>query len=94
MKKIISAIFALALMMAVAVPGQAYYDQYKQNIKDGIGTFVNSPRPMVDSLKEEYKTSKFKPFGVFGGFLKGGYYMLKDMGVGLFRVVTFNVGVE
>ena len=84
----------LSFLGVAVTPGFAYYDEYKQNIKDGIEGFVKSPKPLVEAVKEEYKESEFKPFGVFGGVVKGGFYSLKEMGWSLIRIVTFNVGVD
>ena len=94
MKKILTMLCVLFLMFSLTVPGFAYYEEYKQNIKDGIGTIAKSPQPMIESLKEEYDKSGFKPFGFLGGFLKGSFYMGKEMGLGIFRILTFNLGVE
>ena len=82
------------LMLSLTAPAQAYYEEYKQNIKDGIGAIVKSPQPMAESLKEEFNKAEFKPFGIIGGFLKGGYYMGKEIGTGVLRILTFNLGVE
>ena len=94
MKKISTILCALILALSLAAPGYCYYEEYKQNIKDGIGTIVKSPQPMVDALKEEITNSEFKPFGLVGGILKGSYFMGKEIGQGLFRILTFNLWVE
>ena len=94
MKKISVMLCVLFLMLSVTTPARAYYEEYKQNIKDGIGSIVKSPQPMAESLKEEFNKAEFKPFGIIGGFLKGSYYMGKEIGTGILRILTFNLGVE
>lgn len=94
MKKTAVMLCLVCLMLSFIAPAGAYYEEYKQNIKDGIGSIVKSPQPMAESLKEEFNKSEFKPFGIIGGFLKGSYYMGKEIGWGIFRILTFNLGVE
>ena len=91
MKKIIVSIFAGFCFLIVAVPGHADADDYKTKLKDGFDIIIKSPLPLIDSVKEEYHSAEFKPFGVFGGLLKGSFYMLKEFSHGVYRVVTFNV---
>ena len=47
---------------------------------------IKSPVHVPEDLKEEYKKSKFKPFGIIGGGLKGLFYMGKDVVSGLVDV--------
>jgi hypothetical protein len=95
MKKIIAFVWMGFCLFVMSGLGHAsYYEDYKTNIKDGITTMVKSPLPLIDSVKDEYNASKFKPFGIVGGFLKGGLYSLKEFSVGLLRALTFNVGED
>ena len=78
-------------LLAVAVPGYAEYDDYKTKLKEGFDTIITSPKPLIDAVKEEYNVAEFKPFGVFGGILKGSFYAIGQFSRGVYRVLTFNV---
>ena len=91
MKKIIVSVFAGMCFLAISVPGYADSLDYETKLKEGFGTMAQSPMSLVDSVKEEYNASKFKPFGVFGGLLKGSFYTLKEFSTGVYQVLTFNV---
>ena len=80
-----------ACVFAMAASCFADYSPYKERIKEGIDMMAMSPKPLLDSVKEEYNAAEFKPFGVIGGFLKGLPYSIKELSVGLYRVLTFNV---
>jgi len=91
MKKMITVVCMALCFLVISNAGDAHYDEYKANIKEGIGIMVKSPQPLIDAVKDEYNVAKFKPFGVVGGFFKGGFYSLKEFSTGLLRVVTFNM---
>jgi len=91
MKKLIGLIIVGFCLLGVVSPSYADYDTYKANIKEGLGTMIRSPQPLVDSVKEEYNAAKFKPFGVFGGFIKGSFYSIKELSLGVLQILTFNV---
>ena len=44
---------------------------------------------IVDDVKEEYEAADFKPFGVFGGMIKGVGNTVVDAVGGLFNALTF-----
>ena len=94
MKKVIALVCMGFCLFVTANLSHAYYEEYKTNIKDGITTMVKSPLPLINSVKDEYNAAEFKPFGVVGGFFKGGLYSLKEFSTGLLRVLTFNVGED
>lgn len=91
MKKIIVCAFVGMCLLFGATLGYAGSDDYKTKIKDGFDIIIKSPKPLIDSVKEEYTSAKFKPFGVVGGFFKGSFYTLKEFTYGVYRVLTFNV---
>jgi len=91
MKKLITCAFVGFCLFAVSLPVYGSTDDYKTNLKEGFDIILNSPKPMIDSIKEEYNAAEFKPFGVFGGFFKGSFYTLKEFTYGTYRVLTFNV---
>jgi len=91
MKKIIiCALMGLCFLMT-STPGYTNTDDYKTKLKDGFETIITSPKPLIDSVKEEYNAAEFKPFGVFGGVLKGSFYAVGQLTRGVYRVLTFNV---
>ena len=92
MKKIIVCALVGICLLVVFAPGHANADDYETNLKEGFDIILKSPKPLIDSVKEEYNASKFKPFGIFGGFFKGSFYTLKEFSYGVYRVLTFNVG--
>ena len=90
MKKVTTILCAGLLSAVFATSGLAHYEDYKNNIKEGLVTMVKSPKPVYDSIKEETTAAKFKPFGVVGGMLKGTYLVIKELATGLGRILTFN----
>jgi len=60
----------------------------------GLKTFVTSPKHIAQNVGEEYKEAKFKPFGIFGGVIKGLFYMGADMGKGIATMATLNIHPE
>lgn len=94
MKKIIVCALVGICLLVASAPGYAGIDDYGANLKEGFDIILKSPKPLIDSVKEEYNAAEFKPFGVFGGFLKGSFYALKEFSYGVYRVLTFNVGED
>jgi len=92
-------VFVGICFLVVAAPGYAdsdyadyaEYGEYKAKLKESFDIIAKSPKPLIDSVKEEYNAAEFKPFGVFGGFLKGSFYTLKEFSRGVYHVLTFNV---
>jgi hypothetical protein len=91
MKKMIVCALVTLCLSAVPSLGFASTDDYKTRLKDGFETITTSPKPLIDSVTEEYNSAKFKPFGVFGGLFKGSFYAVKQFARGLYQVMTFNV---
>ena len=91
MKKIIVCALVGFCFLISSAPGYADYDDYKTKLKEGFDTMITSPKPLIDSVKEEYNDAEFKPFGVFGGFFKGSFYAIGQFSRGLYHVLTFNV---
>ena len=52
---------------------------------------ASAEKSLMDYVKEEYDVAEFKPFGVFGGILKGSFYELKDLSHETYRFLTFNI---
>ena len=98
MKKLmVCAFFGICLLVVAAPSGYADgldyddYGDYKTKLKEGFDEIITSPKPLIDSVKEEYDVAEFKPFGVFGGFIKGSFYAVGQLTRGVYRVLTFNV---
>jgi len=91
MKKMIVALFTGLFILCVFSSSQAQEYGYKAKIKEGLMIMAKSPQPLIESVKDEYNSAKFKPFGIFGGFLKGTFYSAKEFSTGLLRILTFNM---
>lgn len=57
-------------------------------IQSGIKDVIMSPLQISDNVQAEAKNAKFLPFGLAGGFLKGIYYMGKQIVTGTLDVLT------
>ena len=47
-----------------------------EKVKGWLEKIVKSPLQVPEHLKTEYESATFKPFGLFGGLIKGGSYMV------------------
>jgi len=92
MRRLFSIVLIVMFVAAFAAPVFAGISTDK--LSDGFKRAVTSPANIYESLQEEYEAAEFKPFGVFGGFVKGTCLMLTDMATGLFDVLTFPVDVS
>ena len=54
----------------------------------GLKDVATSPLEVSDNVKTEMHTAKFMPFGIAGGFLKGSFYMGKQVVGGIFKIIT------
>lgn len=93
MKIFLKLFLILAVMTIYALPVRADgWDQASQEkIRTGIDSIIKSPLEIPTSLAEETKAAKFKPFGVVGGLIKGISFFVKDIGVGVVKVLTFDI---
>jgi hypothetical protein len=87
MKKLMAVVVVFAVVALMSTPVYAGVDK----LKTGLTDIVKSPLEIVDHTKAEYNNSTFKPFGVFGGLLKGTFYMGKKIVGGVVDVVTFPI---
>ena len=85
--------FFLAAVMCVMF-ASASYAAGMEKLKSGASELVKSPLQLKDSIVNEYNASKFKPFGVVGGGLKGLFYTGKEAVKGLVDIVTFPVDLK
>lgn len=94
MKKVLSIMIMAALVACTAVPA---YAGAGEKAKEGFKKFITSPKNIPDSISEEVDAQEGlagKSLGALGGTAKGLFYMLKDMGIGLYEVVTFPINNE
>jgi len=97
MKNILISSFVGICFLIGAAPGYTdnidynEYAGYKAKINEGLSIIAKSPKSLIDSVKEEYNAAEFKPFGVFGGILKGSFYSIGEFSRGVYHVITFNV---
>ena len=54
----------------------------------GVEKIVKAPKHLVNDPMDEYKAAKFKPFGLFGGIMKGIGYTVVESVHGMMDIVT------
>jgi len=84
MRKITAVLIALAVV-AMSVPSFA---DTSDRFQGGLKRVVNSPFQVSDNVRTESTNAKFLPFALTGGFLKGCFYMVKDMIGGTMDMAT------
>ncbi len=84
MKRTVSILVAVAVV-ALAVPSFA---DTASKFQGGVKDVIMSPLQVSDNVKEETMNAKFLPFALAGGFLKGTFYMAKQIVHGTLDVVT------
>ena len=84
MKRMVSILIALAVV-ALSVP--CFADTVAK-FQGGVKDVILSPLQVSDSVKAETTNAKFLPFALAGGFLKGTFYMAKQIVTGTLDVVT------
>ena len=77
----------IGIIFAVSFSSTVYAHGYKELGSAGMKA-IKSPVHVVNSVKEEYKDARFKPFAIVGGGLKGLFYMGKDVVSGLIDAGT------
>jgi hypothetical protein len=84
MKRMVSFLVALAIVV-LSVPCLA---DTIAKFQGGVKDVIMSPLQISDSVKAETKDAKFLPFALAGGFIKGTFYMVKQIVKGTLDVVT------
>ena len=84
MKRTVSILIALAVI-GLSVP---CFADPSAKIQGGIKDVIMSPLQVSDNVQAEAKNAKFLPFALAGGFLKGVFYMAKQIVTGTLTVVT------
>jgi len=56
--------------------------------RGGFKRVITAPFQVSDNVRTEGSNAKFMPFGVTGGFIKGCFYMVKEMLSGTIDMAT------
>jgi len=84
MKRMVSFFLALAVVVW-ALPSFA---DTAQKFQGGFKDVIMAPLQVSDNVKTETTNAKFLPFALAGGFLKGSFYMAKQIVTGTLNMVT------
>ena len=82
--RFITSLLVLAVLM-LSVP---CFADSAQKFQGGIRDVIMSPLQVSDNVKAETTNAKFLPFALAGGFLKGSFYMAKQIVTGTVNVLT------
>lgn len=85
MKRTVSILTALVVFVALSVP---CFANTSDRFQGGLKRVVTSPFQVSDNVRTEGSNAKFLPFGLTGGFLKGCFYMVKEIVGGTMDIVT------
>jgi len=77
-------LLAILAMVSLSLPSFADMAKFRGGLKD----VVLSPLVISNNMKAESANAKFLPFGLVGGFLKGSFYMVKQILTGTYVIVT------
>jgi hypothetical protein len=84
MKRVASILIVLAMF---SLSTQGFADT-SGRFRGGFKRVMTSPFQVSDNVRTEGNNAKFLPFGLTGGFLKGCFYMVKEMVGGTMDMVT------
>jgi hypothetical protein len=84
MKRILSVLIAVAVV-GLSVP--CFADTVSK-FQGGVRDVMMSPLQVSDNVKTETTNAKFLPFALVGGFMKGSFYMAKQIVTGTYAMVT------
>ena len=88
MKKMVALVMIVAFVFVLTTPVFADLSKPMDKAYHGVEKIVKAPMHLVNDPRDEYKAATFKPFGLFGGIMKGVSYTLIEVGQGMFDVVT------
>jgi hypothetical protein len=72
-------------MLSLSAPGFA---DTSGRFQSGFKRVMTSPFQVSDNVRTEGNNAKFLPFGLTGGFLKGCFYMAKEIISGTMEMAT------
>jgi hypothetical protein len=78
--------FCIALAVMIWVP--ASFADTVQKFQGGFKDVIMAPLQISNNVKTETANAKFLPFALTGGFLKGSFYMAKQIITGTLNMVT------
>lgn len=84
MKRTVSILIVLGVL-SLSVPGFA---GTSERFRGGFRRVMTSPFQVSDNVRTEGNNAKFLPFGLTGGFLKGCFYMVKEIISGTMDMAT------
>ena len=80
-------------IFAIFVLTKLSYADTTQKFQGGIRDVVMAPLQISDNMRCESANAKFLPFALAGGFLKGSFYMAKQIVTGTVKVLTSPLGM-
>ena len=83
--KCVACAFIVFVLLALSMP---CFADTAQKFQGGIKDVILSPLVVSNNVKAETANAKFLPFALAGGFLKGTFYMAKQIITGALDVVT------
>ncbi len=84
MKRMASILIALAVI-SLSMP---CFADTASKFQGGVKDVILAPLQISDNVKTETTNARFLPFALAGGFLKGAFYMAKQIVTGTLDVVT------
>jgi len=80
----------VSILIALAVVGLSVpcFADTAAKFQSGVKDVLMSPLQISDNVKAETKNTKFLPFALAGGLIKGTFYMVKQIVTGTLTVVT------
>lgn len=88
MKRALKFLVVFTFMLVVATPAFAELPKPLDKAYHGMERIVKSPMHLVNDPVDEYKAATFKPFGLFGGIMKGIGYTVVESVYGVMEIVT------
>ena len=79
---------AVLVVLVLLVFSVTCFADTAQKFQGGIRDVIMSPLQVSDNVKSETANAKFLPFALAGGFLKGSFYMAKQIVSGALNIVT------
>ena len=80
-------VFVLIAFVVLAMSAPCFANT-SDRFKGGFKRMMTSPFQVSDNVRTEGSKAKFLPFGLTGGFIKGCFYMVKEMVSGTVDMVT------
>ena len=81
-------IFFILIALSVITWNTPCFAGTEQKFQNGMRDVIMSPLQVSNNVKTETTNAKFLPFALAGGFLKGSFYMAKQIVTGTLGMVT------